>query len=418
MIEKFKTFWKSRTAQTESPRLKVYFYLLFSLVVIIFVSNVVFLFQPSTPLIVHVSNFLVWAVLLFFWLYCDNEKKLVISSNIINAVAISVLFLGLFDTGGLFSVDKVWAIVVICAAYFFSGVKSGLIFSGIALLGLLVYFVMHQSYHQDFSQQPMVLDAVYNIITISCAIVVISTLVLAFVVTINRLEKRNKELAEKQINYLNELVLQKITEMNSLRTDLSKDFHDVMGNKLASISSIAQMMEKNKAKGEAILETYISEINSLSKDIYQGTKDFIWTIEGQHHNVLEVFVYLKEFAEKLFLHSDIDFLCDGAEDQLAELPLNQKQASQIILILKEAFTNALVHSKAKTVILSYQLSENYIFLKIQDDGLGFETETLERINGMNNMKERAKYIGAYLEIDSSVGKGTSIVLDINDLIIS
>lgn len=413
MINKFKVFWKSRTSDVESPRLKVYFYLLFALVVIILVSNIVFLFQPETPLIVHLSNFLVWAVLMFFWFYCDNERKLVISSNIINAVAITVLFLGLFDTGGLFSVDKVWAIVVICAAYFFSGVKSGLVFSSVSLAGLLAYFFLHFSYGFDFSNQPMVLDPVYNAITITCAMVVISALVLAFVVTINRLEKKNKELAEKQINYLNQLVMQKITEMNALRSDLSKDFHDVMGNKLASISSLAQMLETKQKSELANLEEYISEINNLSKDLYQGTKDFIWTIEGQHHNAFEVFVYLKDFAEKLFNHSTIDFLCNGADDNLESFSIDSKKAAQMILIMKEAFTNVLAHSKSSTVMFSCELESNKLKFSIVDDGVGFEMESLKRVNGLKNMRERALFIGSNLEVKSELGRGTEMILQVS-----
>jgi signal transduction histidine kinase len=48
---------------------------------------------------------------------------------------------------------------------------------------------------------------------------------------------------------------------------------------------------------------------------------------------------------------------------------------------------------------------------IRDDGIGFDKSLRYNGNGLKNMKKRAEEIKARLEIESVVGQGTSIELN-------
>jgi signal transduction histidine kinase len=52
---------------------------------------------------------------------------------------------------------------------------------------------------------------------------------------------------------------------------------------------------------------------------------------------------------------------------------------------------------------------------ISDNGKGFDVENSEKINhyGIQNMKARAKECGAKLNINSAIGKGTTLTLVLN-----
>jgi signal transduction histidine kinase len=50
-------------------------------------------------------------------------------------------------------------------------------------------------------------------------------------------------------------------------------------------------------------------------------------------------------------------------------------------------------------------------LEIADDGKGFVEEGVKNGNGLKNMRERAASMVAELEIDSALGKGTRIGLE-------
>lgn len=49
-------------------------------------------------------------------------------------------------------------------------------------------------------------------------------------------------------------------------------------------------------------------------------------------------------------------------------------------------------------------------VKLTDDGKGFDQKTLEKLNGLKNMRTRAERIGGILYIQSHSGGGTEISL--------
>jgi signal transduction histidine kinase len=55
-------------------------------------------------------------------------------------------------------------------------------------------------------------------------------------------------------------------------------------------------------------------------------------------------------------------------------------------------------------------SHSTVYLKIQDDGKGFNTASPERGNGLINMQKRAEMLNGDLKIESSEGEGTTVIL--------
>jgi signal transduction histidine kinase len=53
-------------------------------------------------------------------------------------------------------------------------------------------------------------------------------------------------------------------------------------------------------------------------------------------------------------------------------------------------------------------NENHLFLSISDDGVGFATQEKSTGFGMTSLKERSKYLGASLDVQSAVNKGSKI----------
>ena len=52
-------------------------------------------------------------------------------------------------------------------------------------------------------------------------------------------------------------------------------------------------------------------------------------------------------------------------------------------------------------------------MRISDDGAGFDPETVERGNGLSNLRTRAEQIDGQLALRSAPGEGTSISLSVN-----
>jgi signal transduction histidine kinase len=70
----------------------------------------------------------------------------------------------------------------------------------------------------------------------------------------------------------------------------------------------------------------------------------------------------------------------------------------------------LKHSRATRAWLSLRRGDRSILLQIIDNGRGFESSDARGVlgHGLQNMSERARSVGAQMEIASSPGEGTTV----------
>ena len=95
-------------------------------------------------------------------------------------------------------------------------------------------------------------------------------------------------------------------------------------------------------------------------------------------------------------------------------------AEEVRLVLfqggRELINNASKHSQASRVQVTVERDEKRVYVKVEDDGVGFDTSRLgeavaERQSfGLFNIRERLHYLGGETEIDSAPGKGTRVTL--------
>ena len=99
------------------------------------------------------------------------------------------------------------------------------------------------------------------------------------------------------------------------------------------------------------------------------------------------------------------------------LPAKKRLPSAIELtlfrIVQEAINNIQKYALAKSVKLEIGYRDKFVFLEIQDDGLGFDSKKFAKREkghglGMTNMRERALSLGGSCEIRSAPNKGTVV----------
>lgn len=195
-------------------------------------------------------------------------------------------------------------------------------------------------------------------------------------------------------------------ELKIVRDNIAKDFHDDLGNKLARITVLSDyMIQSGKKKNKIQIIDALKKIKLDSDILYKGTRDFMFSLKVSSDYVEELFTYLSDFGEDFFRSFDIDFYVEKEINTNLKLPYYWNR--QIIMIFKEAMTNAAKHSKATEVKLSMILIEKKLSLTFKDNGFGFTMDAVSKKNGLSNMVVRAKKIGVELKIISSDG-GTEI----------
>lgn len=200
-------------------------------------------------------------------------------------------------------------------------------------------------------------------------------------------------------------------EIDKVRKKVAQDFHDEMGNNLASISVLSQLIHNKLGSAGQEVEVLLTKIDNASKNLFSGTRDFIWAIDPKNDNLQEVYYNLKDFGEELFDNTGISFYSSFEEiEEQATLKLPSGWSRQLVLLFKEAFTNALKYSEASSVNMLFKVGCNAFMIEVSDNGKGFPEEQLRSLRGIKNMRDRSAKLKANLEIITRPGEGSKICL--------
>ena len=202
-------------------------------------------------------------------------------------------------------------------------------------------------------------------------------------------------------------------ETEELRVTMAQDFHDEMGNKLASIIVLGSTLDLLlKDKSEEVKKA-LDRIEEDSKSLFSGTKTFIWSIDPKSDSLFEIFNYIIHFGSDLFEHTRSEFVIKHhPEERLMQCIMPVGLSRQIFFIFKEAMTNGMVHSKASTITFDFKVDQSLTFFEVSlaDDGVGLTEEQLDSSRGLNNMRLRAKKINCLLSFSNNPDQGLTVKL--------
>ncbi|NMD29947.1 MAG: hypothetical protein GYA79_09565 [Bacteroidetes bacterium] len=97
----------------------------------------------------------------------------------------------------------------------------------------------------------------------------------------------------------------------------------------------------------------------------------------------------------------------------------QITAVTVYRIVQELVNNSIKHAAAKNVLVQLHFSpkEKQLAITVEDDGKGFDTTLLKQSTGIgwSNIQNRVEFLKGKLDVNSSIGKGTSVLIEINVL---
>ncbi|WP_299114099.1 sensor histidine kinase [uncultured Winogradskyella sp.] len=189
-----------------------------------------------------------------------------------------------------------------------------------------------------------------------------------------------------------------INEQEKERSRISRELHDSVGQKLMLLSKTTKSIGNSDA--ESIASSTLEEIRSISRGLHPSNLERLGLTEA-----INALVYDINVNTDLFFTEDIENI-DHVLPKEFELHLYR--------IIQETLSNIVRHSEAKGVKMKVNKTFNNLTVVISDNGKGFEFETkLKNIGlGLKTLFERAKIIGAKMNLDSEISKGTKMTLTI------
>jgi PAS domain S-box-containing protein len=213
---------------------------------------------------------------------------------------------------------------------------------------------------------------------------------------------------QEQLSSLaSELVLTEERERRKIATAL----HDQIGQTLA-LANIKLGALRQK-EGAGLLSDSINDIRELVNTAIKSSHTLIFEISPPVLYELGLEAALSSLAE--YFRKEHGLPIVYSDDK------QPKQLSNDISILlfqsvRELLVNTVKHSRAKRVSLSSSRQTSNIRIIVQDDGIGFEVEEKCVAKepghgfGLFSIRERIRYLGGSIEIESNPGCGTRVTL--------
>jgi two-component system sensor histidine kinase DegS len=160
----------------------------------------------------------------------------------------------------------------------------------------------------------------------------------------------------------------------------------------------------------ARLDKAINDLNQVIKDI----RNYIFDLRPGALESSDFTDALSTLVRELRVNSLIEanLVVDGGRDLSATL--TGDQVSNLFHIAQEALANVQKHARASAVEARVTTRNGLLRLAISDNGIGFApgrgAEPEHR--GLGNMAERAQSLGGHLSLESSPGKGTTVVVEV------
>ena len=192
------------------------------------------------------------------------------------------------------------------------------------------------------------------------------------------------------------------------RQRLSRQIHDGPAQALSNFilqTEIAMRLmdvDSNQAREE------LNNLKTSAMGTFQKVRNFIFELRPMMLDDLGLVPTVKRYSDAFKEQAGLDITVTVTGN---ERRLEPYLEVMLFRAIQELLGNAARHSQATQVKVMLDLGEERIRVSVDDNGKGFDPESVQQGNslGLKLIRERAEMLGGNFEIDSNIGKGTRIL---------
>jgi two-component system, NarL family, sensor kinase len=241
------------------------------------------------------------------------------------------------------------------------------------------------------------------VIAVTCLLALLTAFMALTIIVYNKRKRKillEKELLEK--TYQEEILKTQLEIQEQTFKNISQEIHDNIGQALTlaklNLNTLSPVAEQEKITAtKDLVSKAIVDLRDLSRSL---NTDYVASM-GLH----------KAIETELAMIDRTGVIQTVFSVQGEPYRLDDQKELILFRMVQEMLNNVIKHSEAKTLKATILYNEDFELL-LNDDGKGFDSEAIMGSTyaglGLRNIANRAKLIGAILQVDSSPGKGTQI----------
>jgi signal transduction histidine kinase len=194
------------------------------------------------------------------------------------------------------------------------------------------------------------------------------------------------------------------------RNRLARELHDAVTQKLFGVVLAAESGTALLARDVEAAGAQLALVRELAREAMEELRSVIVHLRPPAIEAEGLAVALAKHVDVLRRahRRPIELELDG------DAPVPARIETDVFRIAQEALHNALRHAHAEHIALRLRCDDARVELVVSDDGIGFDAEQVRaRRLGLTTMAERARAIGGELRVDSVLGAGTTVTLEVS-----
>jgi signal transduction histidine kinase len=192
------------------------------------------------------------------------------------------------------------------------------------------------------------------------------------------------------------------------RRRLARELHDETGQALMSI--LLGLSAVERAESAEAARAAAGELRELVVETLQAVRRLAVELRPSALDDFGLEPALRRLGQTVREGGELDV---QVEAMLGEERLPADVETALYRIVQEALTNAVKHAGAEHVSIVLTRKQRSVVVMIEDDGCGFDPAVISRDGlGLLGMRERVQLLDGELEIETSPGMGTTLVLEL------
>ncbi len=196
------------------------------------------------------------------------------------------------------------------------------------------------------------------------------------------------------------------------RQRIAANLHDGLGQTLMVIKNTALLAMQRTPDGAGLTQP-LEEISGASSQAIEEVRQITLGLRPYQLDRLGLTQAVRASIDRATVDSPISFATrvedvDGLFGPDAEI--------HVYRIVQEAVTNVVKHSRATEAAVVLKKRDEAVSLCIRDNGCGFDSQNLDESHhlgyGLSGIAERARILGATSSVESRLGAGTNLTVEI------
>lgn len=201
------------------------------------------------------------------------------------------------------------------------------------------------------------------------------------------------------------------------RTRIAREIHDELGQMLTVLKidmSLCNEAVKRKISAELAdfidgeMQQMMNRVNTIIESVHTITTKLRPEVLDDLEITEAIEWQAKELADRVGLSVEVNTFSDVTTG------ITDEQKTTLFRIFQEAMNNVVRHAKATEVYIDFKKSSGDLLLIIKDNGIGITPgeKNARSSFGIIGMRERARFLGGDIHVESQKGKGTKVTVKI------